>query len=70
MLKIFTIKVQAAIQYVPRSGDTLHPWTKLATNIFDFEGASYLLIVDYTRRFPVVHNLSSMTEKHVSNHAS
>ena len=31
----------------------LHPWTKLVTDIFHFEGASYLLIVDYTSRFPV-----------------
>ena len=29
----------------------LHPWTKLATDLFHFKGASYLLIVDYTRRF-------------------
>ena len=29
----------------------LHPWSKLATDIFHFEGASYLLIVDYTSRF-------------------
>ena len=27
----------------------LNPWTKCATDIFHFEGASYLLIVDYTR---------------------
>ena len=34
----------------------VHPWTKLATGIFHFESASYLLIVDYTSRFPVVFN--------------
>ena len=45
----------------------LHPWTKLATDLFHFEGASYLLIVDYTSRFPVVHKLSSMTGQHVVN---
>ena len=45
----------------------LHPWTRLATDLFQFEGASYLLIVDYTGRFPVVCKLSSMTEKHVAN---
>ena len=39
----------------------LHAWTKLATDIFHFEGTFYLLIVDYTNRFPVVHKLSSMT---------
>ena len=31
---------------------TLYPWTKLATDIFHFEGTSYLLLVDYTSRFP------------------
>ena len=45
----------------------VHPWTKLATNIFHFESASYLLIVDYTSRFPVVHKLSLMTGLHVAN---
>ena len=35
------------------------------TGIFHFEGASYLLIVDYTGRIPVVHKLSSMTGQHV-----
>ena len=30
----------------------VHPWSNLATDIFHFEGASYLLIVDYTSRFP------------------
>ena len=46
----------------------LHPWSKLATDLFHFEGVSYLLIVDYTSRFPVVCKLSSMTGQHVANH--
>ena len=37
------------------------------TDIFHFEGASYLLIVHYTSRFPVVHKLSSMTGQHVAS---
>ena len=45
----------------------LHPWTNLATDLFHFEGASYLLVVDYTSRFLVVHKLSSMTGQHVAN---
>ena len=45
----------------------VHPWSKLATDIFHFEGASYLLIVDYTSRFPVVCKLTSMTGIHVAN---
>ena len=45
----------------------LHPWSKLATDLFHFEGVSYLWIVDYTSRFPVVYKLSSMTGQHVAN---
>ena len=45
----------------------MHPWTKLATDIFHFESASSLLIVDYTSRFPVVNKLSSITGLHVAN---
>ena len=45
----------------------LHPWTKLATDLYHFEGAAYLLIADYTGRFPVVCKLSSMTGQHVVN---
>ena len=45
----------------------LHAWTKLATDLFHFEGASYLLIVDYKSRSPLVHKLSSMTGQHVAN---
>ena len=45
----------------------LHLWSNLVTDIFPFEGASYLLIVDYTSRFPVVCKLSSMTGQHVAN---
>ena len=32
----------------------VHPWSKLATDIFHFEGTAYLLNVDYTSRFPIV----------------
>ena len=46
----------------------LYPWTKVATDVFHFEGASYLLIVDYTSRYPVVCNLTSMTGQHVASH--
>ena len=45
----------------------LHPWSKQATDLFHFEGASYLFIVNYTSRFPVVCKLSSMTGQHVAN---
>ena len=46
----------------------VHPWTKLATDIFHFVCSSYLLIVDYASRFPLVHKLSLMTGLHFANH--
>ena len=45
----------------------LYPWTKLVTDIFHFEGVSYLLVVGYTSRFLVVCKLTSMTGQHVAN---
>ena len=45
----------------------LYPWSKLVTDIFHFEGVSYLLIVDYISRFPVVCKLTSMTGQHIAN---
>ena len=44
------------------------PWTKIATDIFHFEGDSYLLLVDYTSRYPIICKLTSMTEQHVIGH--
>ena len=46
------------------------PWTKVASDIFHFQNDSYLLIVDFTSRFPVVRKLTSMTAKHVAGHFS
>ena len=44
------------------------PWTKLATDIFYFEGNSYVLLVDYTCRYPIILKLTSMTAQHVIGH--
>ena len=46
----------------------LYPWTKLATDVFHFEAVSYLLVVDYTSRFPVVCKLTLMTGQHIASH--
>ena len=46
----------------------LYPWTKLATDIFHFEGVLYLLVVDYTSRYPIVCKLASMTGQHIASH--
>ena len=44
----------------------VHPWSKLASDIFNFEGDSYLLIVDYTSQFSIIRKLSSMTGKAIA----
>ena len=44
------------------------PWTKLATNLFHFEGESYLLLVDYTSNFPIICKLRSMIGQHTAAH--
>ena len=44
------------------------PWSKLTSDIFHFEGDSYLLIVDYTSHFPVIRKLNSMTGKAIAHH--
>ena len=46
----------------------VNPWSKLASDIFHFEGNSYLLIIDYTSRFPIIRKLSSMTGKAIAHH--
>ena len=45
----------------------MYPWTKVVTDIFHFRNDSYLLTVDYTSRFPVVHKLKSTTPQQVAN---
>ena len=44
------------------------PWSKVATDIFHYESQPYLLIVDYTSRFPIVRKLKSMSAQHVTEH--
>ena len=44
------------------------PWSKVATDIFHYESQPYLLIVDYTSRFPIVRRLKSMSAQSVKEH--
>ena len=43
-------------------------WSKVATDIFHFKSKSYLLVVDYTSRFPIVRELKSMSAQHIAEH--
>ena len=42
------------------------PWTKLATDIFHFQGTNYLILVDYTSKFPVVKQLRKIDQRAVT----
>ena len=44
----------------------IHPSTKVTTDIFHFQDDSYLLIVDYMSRFPILHKLTSTTAQQVA----
>ena len=44
------------------------PWSKVATDIFHYESKSYLLVVDYTSRFPIVREIRSMSAQHIAEH--
>ena len=44
------------------------PMSKVATDIFHYESHSYLLVVDYTSRFPIVRELKSMSAQHITEH--
>ena len=45
----------------------IYPWTEVMTDIFHFKNDSYLLIVGYMSRFPVVHKLTSTTAQQVAS---
>ena len=44
-----------------------HPWEKLGTDIFEFKGYKYLIIVDYYSRFPVIRLLQDTSAETVCN---
>ena len=44
------------------------PWSKVAMDIFHYESHSYLLIVDYTSRFPIVREVKLMSAQHIADH--
>ena len=44
------------------------PWSKVATDIFHFEPKSYLHVVDYTSRFPIVREIKSISAQHIAEH--
>ena len=43
------------------------PWSKLASDIFDIKGKSYIVIADYYSRFPYVKQLPNITSRSIIN---
>ena len=67
-LKYSTAKCKLEPSLLLSQDVPLYPWAKLTTDVFHFEGASYLLVVDYTSRYPVVCKLTLMTGQHIASH--
>ena len=44
------------------------PWEKLATDLFTYDHTNYLLVVDYTTKFPVVRKLTDITACVITEH--
>ena len=42
-----------------------HPWEKVASDLFEFKGKQYLLVVDYYSRYPEVIQLTATTSSSV-----
>ena len=69
LLKIFKIQRKKNTPYMALGHEIPSvPWSKVATDIFIFKSKSYLLVVDYTSRFPIVRELKSMSAQHVTEH--
>ena len=62
----------SANNYKPKPENTLGhevpaiPWTKLAMDIFTFDNENYLLVVDYTSKFPIICKLPYKTARVVT----
>ena len=44
------------------------PWENLGSDIFQFNGANYLVIVDYYSRFPIIRPLVDTSAPTISSH--
>ena len=44
-----------------------YPWQKLGSDIFEYKGQKYVLIVDYYTKFPIVRKLGSTPDANVNS---
>ena len=47
---------------------TDRPWSKIGTDLFEFNGVHYLLSVDYYSKWIEVSNLGSLTSSNINCH--
>lgn len=45
-----------------------YPWQKLGCDLFDYQGAQYLIVADYYSKYPIIRKLSSTTSAAIINH--
>ena len=71
-LELFIQKCPECVKSIPNSREPLiptplpeHPWEKVAADLFQLNGLTYLLVVDYFSRYPEVIRLTSTTSKAV-----
>ena len=46
------------------------PWENLGTDIFEFNGENYLMVIDHFSSFPVIRLVNNMTMHTVCNHCT
>ena len=46
------------------------PWENLGTDIFEFNGENYLMVIDHFSSFPVIRLVKNMTRHTVCNHCT
>ena len=66
-LKYSKVKSKQAANMLLGQEVPIHLWTKVAINIFHFENDSYLLIVNFMSRFPIVCKLTSTMAQQVAS---
>ena len=67
VFQVFSFQAQAEAKYISWTENTSASLDQACHWHFPFESAPYVLIVDYTSWFSVVHKLSLMTGPHVAN---
>ena len=61
----FVQKCPECVKLTPNPKEPLHPWERVAADLFQLNGSTYLLVVHYFSRYPEVIKLNTTTSKTV-----